>query len=151
MIQELTRVAEVIVAYRPKFKASERPKVTSANDAYQIFINQWEKDTIELLEEFKIMLLDRSKRVLGIARISVGGVEQTVVDPKIIFAIALKAKASSIILAHNHPSGNVQASLTDNKVTEKLRDGGKLLEIEVCDHLIITNDGYYSYEEEGLM
>jgi len=149
MMKELTRVSEVIVAYRPKFKASERLKVRNANEAYEIFINQWDKDTIELLEEFKIMLLDRGKRVLGIARISVGGIEQTIVDPKVIFAIALKSKASSIILGHNHPSGNIQASLTDNRITEKLRDGGKLLDIEVCDHLIITKEGYFSFAENG--
>lgn len=79
MVNQLTRVSEVTIAYRPKFKASERPKVTCANDAYEIFINQWDKGIIELLEEFKVMLLNRHNKVLGFASISVGGIEQTVV------------------------------------------------------------------------
>jgi DNA repair protein RadC len=110
MVNNLTRVSEVTIAYRPKFKASTRPQVTTAEHAYQIFIHQWDKDTIELLEEFKIMLLNRHNKVLGVATISLGGLDKTVVDPKVVFAIALKAKASSIILAHNHPSGNLHSS-----------------------------------------
>ncbi|RZK43050.1 MAG: DNA repair protein [Pedobacter sp.] len=151
MVNNLTRVSEVTIAYRPKFKASTRPQITKAEDAYQILINQWDKDTIELLEEFKIMLLNRHNKVLGVATISVGGISGTVVDPKVVFAIALKAKASSIILAHNHPSGNINASLVDTQVTTKLKQGGRLLDINVSDHLIITKDGYYSYADESLM
>lgn len=151
MVNNLTRVSEVTIAYRPKFKASQRPQVTIAEHAYQILINQWDKDTIELLEEFKVMLLNRHNKVLGVATISTGGLDKTVVDPKVVFAIALKAKASSIILCHNHPSGNINASLIDTQVTTKLKQGGRLLDIDVSDHLIITNDGYYSYADEGLM
>lgn len=149
MVTNLTRVSEVTIAYRPKFKASLRPQVTKAEHAYQIFINQWDEDTIKLLEEFKVMLLNRHKKVLGVASISVGGIEQTVVDPKVVFAIALKAKASQIILAHNHPS--VNASSNDTQITRKLKQAGQLLDIKVCDHLIITKDGFYSYADEGLI
>lgn len=151
MVNNLTRVSEVTIAYRPKFKASLRPQVTTAEHAYQILINQWDKDTIELLEEFKVMLLNRHNKVLGVATISIGGLDKTVVDPKVVFAIALKAKASSIILCHNHPSGNINASLVDTQVTTKLKQGGQLLDINIVDHLILTSDGYYSYADEGLM
>lgn len=151
MVNNLTQVSEVTIAYRPKFKASERPQVTTAHHAYQIFLHHWGKDTIELLEEFKIMLLNRYNKVLGVATISVGGLDKTVVDPKVVFAIALKAKASSIILAHNHPSGNINTSLIDKQVTRKLVQCGELLEIQVSDHIIITSDGYYSYANDGLL
>jgi len=144
-------VSEVTIAYRPKFKASLRPQVTTAEHAYQIFINQWDKDTIELLEEFKVMLLNRHNKVLGIASVSIGGMEATVVDPKAVFSIALKAKANQIILAHNHPSGNINPSTVDTQVTRKLKQGGELLDIKVCDHLIITKDGFYSHADDGLM
>ncbi len=97
------------------------------------------------------MLLNRHNKVLGMASISIGGLDRTIVDPKVVFTIALKAKASSIILAHNHPSGNINASLVDSQITTKLKQGGKLLDIIVSDHLIITKDGYYSYADEGLM
>jgi DNA repair protein RadC len=151
MVNNLTRVSEVTIAYRPKFKASLRPQVTKAEHAYQIFMHQWDKDTVELLEEFKVMLLNRHNKVLGVATISTGGLDKTVVDPKLVFAIALKAKASSIILAHNHPSGNINASLIDTQITNKLKQGGRLLDINVSDHLIIIKDDHYSYADEGLM
>lgn len=151
MVNNLTRVSEVTIAYRPKFRASLRPQVTTAEHAYQIFLNQWDRDTIELLEEFKVLLLNRHNKVLGVATISTGGLDKTVVDPKVIFAIALKAKASSIILAHNHPSGNINTSLIDKQITRKLKQGGEILDIQVCDHIIVTKDGFYSYSDGGLM
>lgn len=151
MENNLLQVAEVEVSYRPKFKASERPKVSSSLEVYKLFINQWNRDKIELLEEFKIMLLNRNNRVLGIANISSGGVSGTFVDPKIVFSIALKGNASSIVLAHNHPSGNLKTSEADVRLTKNLVQAGLLLEIPIFDHLIITNYGYYSFADDGLM
>ena len=151
MENNLLQVAEVEVSYRPKFKASERPKVSSSLEVYNLFINQWNRDKIELLEEFKIMLLNRNNRVLGIANISSGGVSGTFVDPKIVFSIALKGNASSIVLAHNHPSGNLKTSEADVRLTKNLVQAGLLLEIPIFDHLIITNYGYYSFADDGLM
>lgn len=151
MENNLLQVAEVKVSYRPKFKASERPKVSSLIEVYNLFINQWNRDKIELLEEFKIMLLNRNNRVLGIANISSGGVSGTFVDPKIVFSIALKGNASSIVLAHNHPSGNLKTSEADIRLTKNLIRAGLLLEIPVFDHLIITNYGYYSFADDGMM
>lgn len=151
MENNLLQVAEVEVSYRPKFKASERPKVSSSLEVYNLFINQWNRDKIELLEEFKIMLLNRNNRVLGIANISSGGVSGTFVDPKIVFSIALQGNASSIVLAHNHPSGNLKTSEADIRLTRNLVQAGLLLEIPIFDHLIITNYGYYSFADDGLM
>ena len=108
-------------------------------------------DHIELIEEFYILLLNRSNKVLGCTNISKGGVSGTVVDAKVIFAAALAANASSVILAHNHPSGNLKPSHADKEITQKLKGGGELLDIAVLDHLIITKDGYTSFADEGYL
>lgn len=144
-------VAEVEVTYRPKFRAQERPKITTSEQAYNLFLSRWSKGKIELLEEFKILLLNRNSRVLGIADISQGGVSGTVVDPKIIFAISLKANASSIILCHNHPSGNLKPSDADIVLTRKMIEGGRLLDIVIWDHLIVNGESYYSFADRGMM
>ena len=112
---------------------------------------QWDLDKIDLLEEFKIVLLNRSNKVLGITSISQGGVSGTMADPKLIFGTALKAAASYIILVHNHPSGNLRPSNEDIKLTKKLVEGGKLLDILVVDHLIISKDDYYSFCDDGTL
>ncbi|MBT2561581.1 JAB domain-containing protein [Pedobacter sp. ISL-68] len=108
----------------------------------------WQLGRIELLEEFKVILLNTSNRVLGIVDISVGEVQGTLADPKIIFSVALKTNSSKLILAHNHPSGNLNPSDADKRLTKKLIDGGKLLDIEVCDHLIIHENSYFSMADE---
>lgn len=151
MVNELSRVSEVEVTYRPKFKASERPKISTSEQAYRLFLNQWNLDKIQFQEEFKIMLLNRRNSVLGIEDISMGGVSGTFVDPKVIFAIALKANASSIVLCHNHPSGNLNTSDADIRLTRQLKQAGQLLELPVYDHLIIAEHGYYSFADDGMM
>ncbi|RYY00588.1 DNA repair protein [bacterium] len=150
MIQETYQVAEIEISYKPKFKAQQRPQVSQSEQAYNIFIQQWDKGRLELLEEFKVLLLNTNHRVLGVAHLSKGGASSTVVDPKMIFSIALKANASAIIVAHNHPSGSLKPSCADINMTRKLKEGGKLLEIRVEDHLIITSDGYYSFADNGI-
>ena len=147
----LTTVSEIEISYRPTFKASERPKISSSKDAYLVLREQWNQEIIEYVEEFKMLLLNRANRVLGIITISKGGVAGTVCDPKIIFAAALTCNASSSILAHNHPSGNLQPSQADKQLTKKLQEGGRLLDIAVPDHIILTAESYYSFADEGLL
>jgi len=151
VINELSRVSEVEVTYRPKFKASERPKISTSEQAYHLFLNQWNLDKIQFQEEFKIMVLNRRNNVLGIADISMGGVSGTFVDPKVVFTIALKGNASSIVLCHNHPSGNLKTSDADIRITKQLKQAGQLLELPVYDHLIITEHCYYSFADDGMM
>ncbi|WP_370634393.1 RadC family protein [Pedobacter sp. Leaf132] len=139
------------VSYRTGYKVQERPQINSSNDAYHILLQHWKLGSIEYLEEFKVILLNTTNRVLGIVDISIGGVQGTLADPKVIFAIALKTNSSKLILAHNHPSGNTKPSNADLKITQKLKEGGKLLEIEVCDHIIVTTDRYYSFADECMM
>lgn len=106
---------------------------------------------MEFKEEFYIILLNRANKVLGWYKVSEGGMSGTVVDPKLVFSIALKSLASSLVLAHNHPSGNLKPSNEDINLTKKLKEAGALLEIPVLDHLILTTDGYFSFGDEGMM
>lgn len=152
MVQsELFNVAEVEITYNPKFKVSERPQINSSKQAYQILIQQWDKGKIELIEEFKILLLNRRNRVLGIVHISSGGFSGTIADPKVIFSAALKACASGIILCHSHPSGELDPSREDIALTNKLSNGGALLDLKILDHLVISKDSFYSFTDEGLL
>ena len=100
-----------------------------------------------MVEDLKVLLLNTSNRALGIYSMSNGGITGTIADPRMIFAAALKTNASSLVLAHNHPSGNLNPSSADKKLTDKLTKGGKLLDILVLDHLIITNEGFYSFKQ----
>lgn len=149
--EQTFKVSEVHLSYRPNFKPSERPKLGNSVDVYKLLKSSWDQGKLEFIEQFKLLLLNRGNRVLGLLEVSLGGVAGTVADPKVIFAAALKASASSIILAHNHPSGQLKPSTADIGLTKKLRDGGKLLDIEVLDHLILSSEGYYSFADEGLM
>src|SRR5690606_22036141 len=137
--------------YKSKVKPSQRPKITSSKEAYEILLENWDEDQLEFVEQFKVLLLNRASKVLGIYEVSTGGVSSTVADPKLIFAAAIKGNASAMILAHNHPSGQLKPSDADINLTKKLKDGGKYLEISVLDHLIVTSEGYYSFADEGLL
>ena len=150
-VQDGMQVSEVELVYKTKVKASERPQVSSSKEAYELLKKYWDNNKIEFVEQFKILLLNRANKVLGIYQISTGGVAGTIADPKIIFIAALKAAASYIILAHNHPSGNLKPSIQDKQLTQKIKDGGILLEIQIMDHLIISSEGYFSFADEGLL
>ena len=102
-------------------------------------------------EEFWILLLNRANQVIRQENISIGGVAGTIVDAKVIFKKALDFSASYIILCHNHPSGNLRPSHADVTTTKKLKDAGTLLDIKVLDHLIISDRGYFSFADEGMM
>lgn len=147
---DLYRVAEVELVYRNTVKPSQRPRVGSSKEAYQILSSCWNPDKLELLEQFKVLLLNNHSRVLGIVEVSSGGVTGTIADPKIIFSSALKANATGIILAHNHPSGNLKPSNADIQLTKRLTDGAGFLDINVLDHIIITSESYYSFRDQGL-
>jgi len=102
-------------------------------------------------EEFWILLLNRSNRIIGREKISSGGISGTVVDAKMIFRSALERVASSIMLFHNHPSGSLKPSQADLSLTRKLKQAGEVLDTQVLDHLIISERGYYSFADEGIL
>ncbi len=144
-------VAEIELSYTPTIKPSDRPKITTQESAYRLLLKTWDENKIQLVEQFKVVLLNRAHRVLGICTVSSGNVTGTIADPKMIFAIALKANACSIIVAHNHPSGSTIPSVRDYELTRKIKDAGALLDVSVIDHIIVTTEGYYSFAMEGVL
>lgn len=150
-LPEWTRVAEVQLVYKTKIKASERPKVNSSKDIYHILRQLWDDNKIEMLEEFKVLLLNRGNRIIGVYEVSTGGITGTVADPRLILAAALKSLSVSIVLCHNHPSGNLIPSRADEQLTRKIKEAAAFHDITVLDHVIITSEAYYSFADEGLL
>jgi len=126
----------------------DKNKITSSQDAYNLLYADLSD---KYHEEFWILLLDRANKVIRKVNISEGGLAGTVADPKKIFQLALEQHASAIILAHNHPSNNLTPSQNDIDLTRKIVRGGHNLDISILDHLIIGNDKYYSFADEGAM
>ncbi len=133
---------------RQLMSISEKPQICSSKEAFDTLAPLM----MDLLhEEFWIILLNRANRVVGREKISSGGVSSTVVDAKVIFRKAIQYLACSVILAHNHPSGNLRPSQADIELTKKLKKAGESLDISVLDHLIITQKGFYSFADEGII
>ena len=149
--KDWTNVSEVTLVYKTKVKTGDRPKLSDSRQVYDFLMTQWNRETIEWVEEFKVVLLNQANLVLGIFQVSTGGRTGTVADPRLIFVAALKAAAVNIILTHAHPSGNLVPSRADEELTTKIRDAGKLLDIRVLDHLIVSKDGYYSFADQGML
>jgi DNA repair protein RadC len=115
-------------------------------------MENWDLDSIGHIEEFKLLLMNRSNSVLGIMPVSKGGLSGTVTDVQLIFQGAIKANAAGIIVCHNHPSGNLNPSESDTKITQKIKEAGNLMDIQLLDHLILTVDGVnYSFADNGLL
>lgn len=133
---------------RKEHNSIEMTKVLSSADAYRL-IYPYFADLQH--EEFWIILLNRSNKLISISPISKGGVSGTVADPKIVFKIALEKLASSIILCHNHPSGSIKPSDADIALTKKMSAAGSLLDIVVADHVIAGDKDFYSFADEGMM
>ena len=146
-----SKVTEVHLVYNNKVKSKDRPQIESSKDAFLILSANW-SNQIGLLEEFYVLLLDNSNRVMAISLVAKGGIASTLVDLRIVFATALKGRSSALILAHNHPSGNLKPSHQDISLTNKFIKAGNLLDIKILDHLILTPDQeYLSFNEEGLI
>jgi DNA repair protein RadC len=143
------KISEIEITYKPQKYSTE--KVTNSLNAEIVFRDFWDTGTIEYYEEFKVMYLNRGQQVLGIYTHSKGGLVGAICDVRMIFQAALKANAHSIILAHNHPSGNLEPSQADRDITRKIKEAGKLLEIPVTDHLILTQCSYLSFADNGYL
>jgi DNA repair protein RadC len=142
------QIREVQVSYQPlKGKLFQ---IKNADSAFEYLSTAYDESTIGLYEEFMVLLLNRANRVMGCLKLSKGGLTGTVVDLRILYGTALKAMASSIIIAHNHPSNNLVPSQEDRDLTHKIKDAGRLLDIHLLDHLILgTDDNYISFANEG--
>lgn len=145
----ITIVAALELGRRRKAQdVEEKPKISSSKDAFDLI----QGDLMDLPhEEFWVLLLNRMNQVVKKKRISEGGVTGTVADPKIIYKLALEDLATGVIVAHNHPSGNLKPSQSDIDLTRKLKEAGKFLEVQLLDHLIIANRNYFSFADEGLI
>lgn len=144
-----SQVAEIQVSYTPNLLIDMNIK--NSKKSFELMLNEWELETLQMQEEVKILLLNRSNKVLGIYSLAKGGLTGCVVDVRIILSIALKTLATGIILVHNHPSGNLKPSQADLDITKKLKNSCDLLDISLLDHLIITKDNYFSFADEGLI
>lgn len=147
----LNQIAEVELIYKTKVKCSQRASIKSSRDGYDLFLQNWDKNKIDFVEQFKVLLLNKANRVLGIYEVSTGGITGTVADPRLIYIAALKSNATQIMISHNHPSGNLKPSQADEQLTQKIKQAGQLLDIKLLDHLIVTSEGYYSFADEGLI
>jgi DNA repair protein RadC len=150
-IKSLFRASEIQILYKNKVPYSDRVKIRQPRDAYQTIMHSWDSNKIELVEQFKILLLDRGNNCLGFSEVATGGVTGCIADPKIIFSTLLKAKASAVILFHNHPSCNLEPSQADIELTKRICHAGKILDITVLDHQIVSPYGYCSFVEKGIM
>jgi DNA repair protein RadC len=147
-MKNLFEVSEVKLTYKTKQKASERPKILDSKTTYDLLLRCFDADTLELKESFKVLLLNHGNRVLGVMNVSEGGISGTVVDARLIMQSAILSNATKIIIAHNHPSGNIQPSAQDSFITSRVKQACNLMDIELLDHLIITPESYYSFADE---
>jgi DNA repair protein RadC len=149
-------LAELKVSYKRRRPADngqvKMPWIVSTPvDAIQYLRSVWDKDRLELIEECLLVCLNTRLEVLGWVKVAQGGLSAASVDPRIIFGVALQVAASRVLLAHNHPSGALVASPEDRALTTRLKEAGKLLHVELVDHVILTSDSHFSFSEQGLL
>lgn len=140
-------VAELKVSYRSKSRTNV--VIGCSSDAYRVFLSMWDFTLIELQEQFSVLFLNRANEVIGYRQLSTGTNVGTVIDTQLIISLALAIRATSIIVAHNHPSGNTQPSEADNKITLKIKQACNYFDISLLDHLIVTKSKFLSYADEG--
>lgn len=150
MTTQKNSIAEISVSYKPK--DCSHPQITSAADARDYLLYFFNDDTIALHERFVVGYLNRANKLMGVYEVSKGGISGTVVDIRLILSVALKSAATGIILAHNHPSGNLNPSESDISITDKINKACKLMDIKLLDHLILSPAlTFLSFAEEGLL
>lgn len=142
-------VSEIKVSYTNH--NPDRIKVTNSQILFELIIRQWDLNIIELQEEVKVILLNRANIVIGIYEMSKGGISGSIVDNRIILAVALKCNATSIVLIHNHPSGNLNPSEQDKVITNKLKKACEILDLNLLDHLVVSRNAYYSFSDSGIL
>ena len=148
----LNQIAEIQVTYKPIYKYDNRTKITTSQDANTLLREVWNLDAINFNEEFVAIYLNRANQVLGVYKHSSGTESACLVSVKQLLAVGLKSNASSFIIAHNHPSSNLKPSSQDIELTKKIKAASDICELKLLDHLIIrSEDGYYSFADEGLI
>lgn len=149
-MKEISQVAEITLSYNPE--TFNNPKIKTASDAFAELKMLFDPRTISLQEQFVVVYVNKGNRIIGMYRLSTGGITGTVADIRLILAVALKTAATAILLAHNHPSGNLKPSQQDIAITTKIKAAAALMDIDVLDHLIISPEmKFTSMAEEGLL
>jgi DNA repair protein RadC len=133
---------------RASQEVPEKPAISKSNDAYLILKNYLSDLRTE---EFWALFLNQSNKVIHIAQLTQGGINQSIVDVRVLFKTALDHFSTGIIIAHNHPSGNLKPSREDIDITQKIKEAGNFLSVQLLDHLIITQNSYFSFSDEGLL
>jgi len=145
-------IHEMELVYLPNYKIADKPILKSSSAVYDLLYGIYNPNTIRCQEEFIVIYLNNSNRVIGTQKISKGGIIATVVDTRLILGTALKSLSTGIIISHNHPSGNREPSENDKQLTSKLKNACNLLDIKLLDHIIVTpDDGYFSFADESLL
>lgn len=147
MIQN--QIAEVMISYTSKVKYADRIKIAHSLDIANALRLFW--PDYEHVEYAYVILLNRNNQILGTYLLSKGGMNGTIMDVRVIFQVALKSNANSIVLSHNHPSGFLSASEADRNITKKIAEAGRMLDIPLLDHIILTEEGYLSFADEGFL
>ena len=147
-----SNLGEVKVSYKYKSKLSQRPKLSSPNEVFEFAKYLFHEERRGLQEQFIVIYMNRSNKVIGSCNLFTGSISACVVDIKLILAIGLKLMANEVILLHNHPSGNMQASEPDITLTKKIKNALELIDMTLLDHLIVSPDfNYIAFTQEGLL
>jgi DNA repair protein RadC len=148
-MKPVLKANEITVKYKPIKRTKQI--INTSNDAYNILMQFFSEDTIQLQEQFVVLYLNKANKVIGGYKVSFGGISSTTVDIRIVLSVALKTLATGLILAHNHPSGNTQPSIADQELTKRIKAASDLMDISLLDHLIITDEAYLSFADEGFL
>lgn len=151
IMNSILPLSEIKLFYRPKKIMTT--KISCSADAYKQAFKFFDKNTIALQEQFIVLYLNRANMVLGAHQVSTGGITGTVADIRIILGVALKAGACGIILSHNHPSGNLNASTADKELTSRIKQAAQVMDINLLDHIIVSpyEGSYFSFADEGVL
>ena len=139
------------VSFDKKLKKSELVKINESKQVWELLVNIFNKDTFDWCEEFIVLYLNNSNKVVGYFKLSSGGMTSTVVDVRMIYAVGLKCMATCVIVAHNHPSGKITPSDADKQITKKIKEAGEFMDIKLLNHIIVTDENYFSFQDEGLL
>ena len=150
-IQNL-QVNEIQLSYHPDIEVYKGSKISSSKEAFNFFSQSFNQKLLSIQEQFLVIFLNRSNKPLGVLKLSTGGIHSTVADIRLIMATALKSLSSAIIIAHNHPSGDLKPSQSDLQLTKQIKDACKFFDLQLLDHLILNPVGEYSsFADEGVL
>ena len=142
-------VAEIEIKYKPVI--TECKTITSSSSAYELVKTLWNTETIYLQENFAVLFFNTSKKIIGWRVLSTGTMNKCIVDVKLLVSLALHCMCTEVMIVHNHPSGNLNPSVCDKDLTLTIKTALKIIDVNLLDHLIITEERYYSFSDEGLL